>query len=411
MPTFTLLCSRLYLSCLLSSACWLSAMAEESPPIHGQAWTMQVIDNSSQGADGVKRADFNGDGLDDIATGWEEGGVTRIYIHPGLAQVRAPWPMIEVGSTPDVEDALLVDLDGDGIMEVVACLEGEAKQVRVFRRGAKSAGGTWSATDFPALTGRQWMFARAGDIDGRHGIDLIIGAKNRKAELGWLESPADPSDLAAWRWHPLTKAAWIMSIWLRDVDGDGDLDILYSDRMGEHAGIWWLERPAEVHGPWPRHAIWRGETEILSFGLGDIDGDGHEDLTAALDNGQILWLRRLGEANAWQPIFIPVTGAVGDMRDAVPGDIDGDGHMDIAVTTWNADGLHGVLWLKNDGSPLDGGWSQQAISGDQRGIKFDHLLLLDMDGDGDLDLLTCEEHETNGGLGVIWYENPFGARQ
>ena len=32
------------------------------------------------------------------------------------------------------------------------------------------------------------------------------------------------------------------------------------------------------------------------------------------------------------------------------------------------------------------------------------LLPVDMDGDGDLDVLTCEERDN---LGVIWYENPL----
>ncbi len=33
---------------------------------------------------------------------------------------------------------------------------------------------------------------------------------------------------------------------------------------------------------------------------------------------------------------------------------------------------------------------------------------MDLDGDGDLDVLTCEEDygENSAGLGVIWYENP-----
>ncbi len=43
------------------------------------------------------------------------------------------------------------------------------------------------------------------------------------------------------------------------------------------------------------------------------------------------------------------------------------------------------------------------ISGPQ-GIKFDLVKLLDLDGDGDLDVLTCEERDN---LGVIWYENPL----
>ena len=35
--------------------------------------------------------------------------------------------------------------------------------------------------------------------------------------------------------------------------------------------------------------------------------------------------------------------------------------------------------------------------------KMDNAWLGDLDGDGDLDVLTTEE---NGGWGVIWFENP-----
>ena len=53
-------------------------------------------------------------------------------------------------------------------------------------------------------------------------------------------------------------------------------------------------------------------------------------------------------------------------------------------------------------------WDWHQLSG-PKGIKFDRIELLDIDGDGDLDVLTCEEnYGTNSqGLGVIWYENPF----
>ena len=42
------------------------------------------------------------------------------------------------------------------------------------------------------------------------------------------------------------------------------------------------------------------------------------------------------------------------------------------------------------------------ISG-PKGVKYDLLQLFDMDGDGDQDVITCEEREN---LGVVWYENP-----
>ena len=47
-------------------------------------------------------------------------------------------------------------------------------------------------------------------------------------------------------------------------------------------------------------------------------------------------------------------------------------------------------------------WSLQSISGVD-GVKHDLVVPVDLDGDGDLDILTCEEVKN---LGVIWYENP-----
>jgi hypothetical protein len=44
---------------------------------------------------------------------------------------------------------------------------------------------------------------------------------------------------------------------------------------------------------------------------------------------------------------------------------------------------------------------------DPLGIKYDLVHLLDLDGDGDLDVLTNEEKQDEHGLGVFWYENPL----
>ena len=54
-------------------------------------------------------------------------------------------------------------------------------------------------------------------------------------------------------------------------------------------------------------------------------------------------------------------------------------------------------------APADATWVGHPISGPQ-GVKFDLVQLIDLDDDGDLDVLTCEETDN---LGVIWYENPL----
>ena len=72
------------------------------------------------------------------------------------------------------------------------------------------------------------------------------------------------------------------------------------------------------------------------------------------------------------------------------------------ATTEGAHDKVGVFWLKARAVGDVAGWDVYPISG-QQGAKYDRLELIDLDGDGDLDVVTTEE---NTGLGVLWYENP-----
>lgn len=60
------------------------------------------------------------------------------------------------------------------------------------------------------------------------------------------------------------------------------------------------------------------------------------------------------------------------------------------------------MWMSYNKSPTENVWEPHKIAGIE-GSKFDLVELLDLDGDGDLDVITCEEGEN---IGVIWYENP-----
>ena len=94
-------------------------------------WKMHTIDDSSKGADGVRLADFNGDQRPDIVTGWEEGGLIRVYQNPGPKKSNQKWPCVTVGNVKSPEDAVFVDLDQDGNLDVISCCEGKNKSVFV----------------------------------------------------------------------------------------------------------------------------------------------------------------------------------------------------------------------------------------------------------------------------------------
>jgi len=394
-----------------------SAIADEAFPtkvvsVPGPAWPRHTIDDASRGADGVKLGDLNRDGLPDIATGWEEGGVVRVCLNPGRERAAERWPSVVVGRAKNVEEAIFADLDGDGRPEIVSGSEGGTKAVFRHRFEGKSDDGLldpslWTTEALPTTAGAQaWMQAAAVDLDGRNGPDLVLGSKRRGAAVGWLEAPASPDDLAAWRYHPLRPAGWIMSLICLDVDADGDPDVVFSDRLGRSSGVAWLENPgatANQRGePWPEHAIGAAGRTVMFLDIGDVDADGLADVVAAVKPVEfVVCLQR--PRGRWDEYVVAPDGTtLGDAKAVKIADLDGDGLTDVVFSCENAEGpREGVVWLRRQAA---GPWEQRTLGG-PAGVKFDLIQTLDLDADGDLDVLTCEERDQ---LGVVWYENPHG---
>jgi len=108
-------------------------------------------------------------------------------------------------------------------------------------------------------------------------------------------------------------------------------------------------------------------------------------------------------------------------------DINGDGKLDIVGMTihnygYTPFGKASVFWMEFKGeNPLADNWvthvikwSDGVFSGRQgTGEKWDHMRFVDLDKDGDLDIIgNCEEYyKIENGirstlLGVVWFENP-----
>ena len=273
----------------------------------------------------MRLADINGDGLPDIATGWEEGGISRAYVNPGPARSREKWPAVTVGSTshPSVEDAVFVDLDHDGAVDVVSCCEGETRTIYVHWApkdpSQRMSPAAWRQEPIPATQGlMQWMFAYPMQVDGKNGVDLVAGGKGKNAWIGWLQSPANPRDLAAWKWHPISKVGWLMSIIPSDMDSDGDMDIVLTDRRRDLRGCRWLENPGPGDAQsrrWPNHFIGGRDAEVMFMTLADLDKDGLQDALAAAKEAQVLYFRRLDNSGRrWAETRIPFPDNMGTAK-------------------------------------------------------------------------------------------------
>lgn len=392
---------------ILPALCGISAMAQD-------AWIRHTIDDSSRGADGVRLGDADQDGRLDIVTGWEEGGRIRICFQPDVRNIKRNWPSIEVGAVKSPEDAVFADINGDGWLDVVSCCEGREQSINFHMNpGDKYVREEhrWKTVTVTASRGvTRWMFCQPMN-DGT----LIVGSKQPNAQIMQF----DPDKAGKATFQTLRKSGWIMSLRKLDVDGDGDEDIIYSDRKGAFRGVGWLENHGNRN--WSDHVI--GGTEMEVMFLDVVPGRSPAstavrqsdviEIYCDTRNKQVLWFQPGTDIRKpWKSRSIPHPEAVGGGKAVAAGDINGDGHIDLACTCEHAEGRVGVYWLagpfrtsanlQKDSGPTSVNW--HSISGSRAGVKYDRIELLDIDQDGDLDLLTCEERDN---LGVIWYENPL----
>lgn len=198
------------------------------------------------------------------------------------------------------------------------------------------------------------------------------------------------------------------------MNGDGNMDIVISDRRGALRGCRWLENPGlgeEQKKPWKNHDIGGQNVQVMFMTMSDIDDDGMEEvLVTDYDTHHIYIYKRQNDAGTeWSEKIYAISEETGTGKSVEVGDVNGDGIPDLVLSTNTHDkNIIGLGWI--DGKTLNGSnvLHLQPIS-KMDNYKYDRVRLLDVDQDGDLDVLICEENNGEGsrGLGVVWYENPL----
>lgn len=389
---------------------FLSHRADAQKP-----WKQHIIDDASSGADGVKLADINNDGYMDMVVGWEEGGLSKLYINPGKTGVKEKWPAVVVGETPIVEDVVFADMNDDGKWDVVSCLEQGSKKIIVQLNQGKELlqSENWKQEILPASDGlMMWMYTEPLQLDNKNGVDLIAAGKKKGAAIGWFEAPENGKNLNDWQWHEILPVGWVMSIINRDMDKDGDIDVVISDRHGNLQGCRWLENPGlgkSQKRHWKNHFIGSINKEIMFMTMADTDGDGNEEaVTCERQTQTITIYKRLGsKGTRWEERSIKIPTSTGFAKSVDVGDIDGDGIKDLVLSTnTNNEKICGLMWLNGKISEhKESDWREVS---EKHNTKYDKVELSDLDEVGDLDILICEENygEASDGLGLVWYENP-----
>lgn len=289
--------------------------------------------------------DVNQDGwMDFFEVNWRSSTIKWIE-HPGPAL--GEWTAHTVVEPGNMESGRLYDIDGDGQIDL---LPNGARWAawwqfvpRTLPDGSKTT--EFIRRELPAgLAGHGIAF---GDING-DGRGDVIGGK------GWAEAPVDRIN-GTWTFHPEFEIGAVSVPFLvRDVDDDGDADLVYS--IGHGYGLFWLEQgAANGERTWTRHDIdttWSVAHYLL---WEDLDGNGRPELIAGkrfmahgdrdpgADDPQGIYRYEFNpQTKAWDKYVISNDPRVGFGLDGKAIDMDGDGDLDLVVP-----GRSGLYLLEN----------------------------------------------------------------
>jgi hypothetical protein len=190
-----------------------------------------------------------------------------------------------------------------------------------------------------------------------------------------------------------------------DLDSDGDLDILSMIRVRSSSEyvIAWNENCDGTGTFGPAREILRVENGARSIAMGDLDGDGDLDLLLAISppnaDRTISWYEKIDGTVTFGPSREIVKNDVLPYPDLIQtADIDNDGDLDVVASSPS---YRWIAWYENrDGQGSFG--PHRVIT--QEAFTADDWDLADLDNDGDLDVVSALRSEDK----ITWCENLDG---
>jgi hypothetical protein len=206
---------------------------------------------------------------------------------------------------------------------------------------------------------------------------LLLTAPTAFAQLDWTEHTIDGSFNGA------------TSVFVEDVDGDGDMDVLGAAFYANDI-TWWENDGNESFTEHTIDGNFDGAWDVYAV---DLDDDSDVDvLGAAYDAYEIAWWRNDGDENFDK---LTITTSCHNTTSVYAASLDGNNTLDILAASMVGDSIsYWVQLLPGQFLPIP-----FTITTDFNGVR--EVYAADVDGDSDVDVLGAAEYDHE----ITWWEN------
>jgi len=316
--------------------------------------------------------DFDGDGRLDIAVS-DFLNPPRILYGDADLMFKKVVPLI---STPETANSghgiALADFNGDGRLDLFLVYNDYPSRI-LFGDGKGGFTDSGRAIGKPGLSGTS---VKVADIDRDGDMDVFVTYYQERARLYINDGAGSLTE---------SDQTFFEGLAVGDLDGDGDADVVSLREEGP-ASVWLNEKGRFALQD---RAIDVGQG-IGQIALVDMDGDGDLDLVAVGRTvNSALW------ENDGRGSFRKLEQTFGSGTRLAAGDIDLDGRKDLVIGS--------AVWLNRGGGRFE---NVQTLS---LGMPAT-LELVDIDGDGDFDLLASVGDRATGRANLLLFMNSVRRR-
>lgn len=315
-------------------------------------WTQHTIFDPNQYYDGysygIDVGDFNNDGDLDVAwIGYYYYGYLKWGENPGTKTGYWHARQINTSSNYDryIYGIVAADFDQDGYDDIATCSSSSGYGTAWWR---SNGGASW--TKYRISTSYYGYAITAAQMDGANGPDILVPRYAGSGPVYVVKAGATPTS-----------------------------------------------------GGWTTTSVSLGMNYPRTISTFNPDGaNGLDIFTSAYNDGHMKWYQNTGSAASFTTRTVH-TAQLSGMRypyDVSHGDIDGDNDLDIVVNAYYS---YDVVWFENDGTPTTGTWPMHMIDNNARYAYNNEIV--DLDDDGDLDVIATHNYYSTPYCKVMWYEN------